>query len=173
MEVRPAGNRSGHREADPAADGLREPDPAVADFRLGLDHRKLDRGERDLLHLELRPAADQAPAGLAVVDDLIAVDLDPGAKLVGLAERIPAPQLVEVRNDVRRRLVVVRDGELERDDGDPVERRERKPGDRRRRGVDPHQTTLGRFPLDLIRVHDQNRPRTLVEHRMADTPEQQ
>jgi hypothetical protein len=173
MEVRPAGNRSGHREADPAADGLREPDPAVADFRLGLDHRELDRGERDLLRLELRSVADQAPAGLAVVDDLVAVDLDPGVKLVGLAKRIPVPKLVEVWNDLRRRLVVVRDRELERDDWDAVERSEGKPGDRRCRGVDPHRQTLGCLLLDLIRVHDQNRPRALVEHRMADTPEQQ
>ena len=89
-----------------------QPSPS---FRLGLDHRELDGGEGDLLRLELGPVADQASAGLAVVDDLVAVDLDPGAKLVGLAERILAAKLVEVGNDLGRRLVVVRDSELERD----------------------------------------------------------
>ena len=79
VEVGPADNRSGRGQADPAAHGLREPDPAVTDLRLGLDHRELDRRERDLLGPDLRPVADQAPAGLTVVDDLSAVDLDPGA----------------------------------------------------------------------------------------------
>ena len=88
-----------------------QPSPTL---RLGLDHRKLDRGKRDLLRLELRAVADQAPARLAVVDDLVAVDLDPGAQLVRLAERILAAELVEVGKNVRRRCVVVRDGELER-----------------------------------------------------------
>src|SRR6266699_4485627 len=78
------------------------------------------------LFRSLRPVADQAPAGLPVVDDLATIDLDPGAKLVGLAKGILAPKLVNVRNVLRRRFVVVSDGELERDQGDPVERGKRE-----------------------------------------------
>jgi hypothetical protein len=144
VEVGSSDDRPWRGETDPAARRLREPDPAVADFRLRLDHRELDGGEGDLLRLELRPVAEQAPAALAVVDDLGADNLDPGAELVGLAERIPPPELVEVREDLRRRLVGVRDGELERDDRDPVEGLERQPCDRRCGGVDPHQATAFR-----------------------------
>src|SRR5262249_6174271 len=130
-----------HGQADPAADRLRKADPAVADFRLGLDHWELDGGERHLLSLELRAIAEQAPAGLTVVDDFAAVDLDPRTELAGLAVRILPAWLAEVRNALRRSLVVVRDGELERDDVEPVERLERKPRDRRCGGVDTHQAT--------------------------------
>ena len=113
-----------------------QPSPS---FRLGLDRRELDGGKGDLLRLELGPVADQASARLAVVDDLVVVDLDPGAKLVGLAEGILAAKLVEVGNDVRRRCVVVRNCELEWDDADTVERLERQPRDRRCGGVDAHR----------------------------------
>src|SRR6185436_3276883 len=107
VEVRPAGDGPGRRQADPAPDGLREPDPPVADFRLGLDHRELHGRERHLLRPELRPLADPAPARLTVVDDLAPLDRDPGAKLVRLAERVLPPELVDVRDDLRRRLVIV------------------------------------------------------------------
>ena len=110
----------------------------VPDRGLRLDHGELDGRERDLMRLELRAVAQHAAAGLPEVDDLVALDLDPRVQLVGLAKGVPAPQLVEVGDGFRRRLVVVRDRELERHRGQPVERREGKPRDGRCRRVEPH-----------------------------------
>src|SRR5205807_7931256 len=98
VEVRASDNWSRRRQADATADGLREPDPAVTDFGLRLDHGELDGGERDLLRLELGPVTDQAPARLAIVDDLAALDVDPGAKLDGLSHPLTTPSHVQLRD---------------------------------------------------------------------------
>src|SRR4026207_1839529 len=91
-----------------AAGGLAEPDPAVADFRLGLQERILHGGEGDLAPSELDPGdADPALPELAVVDDLAVVDLDPGLELVRLAEHVVLLQRLKVVDAVGRRVVVV------------------------------------------------------------------
>jgi hypothetical protein len=49
-----------------------------------------------------------------VVDDLAALDLDPGIQLVGLPEGVRLVEPVEVLDLLRRRLVVAGDPERER-----------------------------------------------------------
>jgi hypothetical protein len=114
LEVPPARHRLRRRQPDAPARGLGEADPTVSDLGLGLDHGELDRRERDLVSLELRACAQHVTTGLPIVDDLVALDLDPRVQLVGLAKGVAPPQLVEVGDEVRRRLVVVRDRKLER-----------------------------------------------------------
>jgi hypothetical protein len=54
-------------------------------------------------------------AEMAGAHDPAVVDLDEGAQLVRLAEAVARPELLEIVDPVRRRLVVVGDAELERD----------------------------------------------------------
>ena len=57
--------------------------------------------------------ADQAVAGLAVIDDAACLYLDPCLQVVGKAETVGLTQLLQVVDDVGRGCVVVGDAALE------------------------------------------------------------
>jgi hypothetical protein len=106
--------------------------PADWTNRTHPEERVLHCGEGDLARAELDPGdADAALAGVALVDDLAVLDLDPGLELVRLAEHVVLVEGLEIVDAIGRRGVVVRDPHLKghlRHAGDGLGR---NPGNRR------------------------------------------
>jgi hypothetical protein len=89
--------------------------------------------------------ADVAAPKVPGVHDPTVLDLDERPELVRLAEPIRRPELLEVGQGVRRRLVVVGDAQLERDlrrAGDRLGRDPRDRGDGRLVTADSHRIPL-------------------------------
>ena len=114
------------RASDPPGRGHTGPAAARLDERdrmAGRGHVRVEVGERDRLEDRLAAAdlqggrSDLAAAGLTEVDDPPVLDLDPGSQLVREAKAVGPAQLVEVVDHVGRRLVVVRNPDLERELG--------------------------------------------------------
>jgi hypothetical protein len=79
-------------------------------------------------------------AGVAGVDDLAVVDLDPGAELVRLAKAVLVAEKLQLAGSepVGRRIVVRRHPELEGKLRHPFDRLRRDPCDRRHGPLHPH-----------------------------------
>jgi hypothetical protein len=106
---------NGGRRMRRGAGGLHEPDPAVAQLRLGPQVRERHGREGQVAGAQPQGgAADAAAAGVAVVDDAAVLDLDPGPQLVGEPEAVGSLERVQVLEHVRRWWVVVGDPEAER-----------------------------------------------------------
>ena len=140
MNGLPLTRRGAGRPMWPPADWTKRASPSPH-LGLGLDHRVLDRRERDLAAAELQARDADAPAArvAALGDRAVVVDLDPGLELVGLAEEVVLLHRVEVEQPVERRLVVVGDAPLERQLRHALDRLGRDPGDGRDRRLDAHR----------------------------------
>ena len=57
-----------------------------------------------------------------MADDAAILDLDKGTELVCFAEAVGPPELLDVAQAVRRRIVVVGDPQVERELGEPLDR---------------------------------------------------
>src|SRR5215212_393819 len=138
-EVWLPGDGTRHGEADAPAHRLREADMARVRIRFGADDREFEGGKRDLLCGDVERTSREAAAAVPEADDLAPDDLNPRAELVRLAEPVRSAELFEVAEHLRRRLVVVGDGDAERQARHRVEGAERHPRDRGDRGLDAHQ----------------------------------
>ena len=147
------------RQAHPSAHRLDETDGRGTDLRVGPDirqvhGRKPDGGRADAD----RRRADVPLPQVAVPDDPSILDLDERPKLVGLAEPIGLPKLLEILEVVGRGLVVVGDTHLEGDLREPSDRFRWDPGDRRDGRFDSgagHRTvTSGARCRPWVRDHD-------------------
>jgi hypothetical protein len=96
-------------------------------------------------------SADVALPQVPGVDDPAVLDLDERPQLVGLAEAIRRPEVLEVLEDVGRWLVVVGDAQFERDLRRSSDRLRRDPGHRgdgRLEAADGHEITSRRDVTD-------------------------
>ena len=121
------------REPHPAAGALHEPDPVRPDFGLGLEQWVADTRKGERLRADLHERrADERAAGVARVDDLALVDLDPGLQLVRFTEAVLVAEKLELAGTepVGRRVVVRRHPDLEGKLGHPFDRLRRDPCDR-------------------------------------------
>jgi len=127
----PPGHPAWGREPGAAADRLDEADGVALNLGFLSQHFEGDAGNRDVREAEVdgrRP--DEPRAFVPVADDLPVIRLDPGSEAVGLAEAILRAEALEVSllEAVGRRLVVVRDAELERKLWHSLDRVRRNPG---------------------------------------------
>lgn len=129
------GHSPGHRRVGVAARGLGEANTT------GLDHWRRgnvgqgDAGEGQPARQQpdrgrFEPAASRHPLG----DDLAGLDLDPAVKLVGEPDGVGGKQRLDVRQLIRRRLVVVGDAHAERQAERSLDRGGRYPRQARRGG---------------------------------------
>jgi hypothetical protein len=105
------------RYAHPAAGALHELDPVRPAFGLVLDQRVPDIREGEHLRPKLHGGRTEVCfAGIAAVENRPPVDFDPRSQLVCLTDSVCVAQGLEVAllDAIRRRVVVVRDPELER-----------------------------------------------------------
>jgi hypothetical protein len=132
-DVGPSGDDARRREPGSTADSLDEPDAVVANFRVVPNHLELDTGDGDVREAEIEGRRADEPLSLVrVTDDFPVLDLDRGDEMVRLAEPVLGAQTLEVTllEVVGRRLVVLRDAELERQLRHAFDRVRRDPGDR-------------------------------------------
>ena len=129
------------------------------DFRLAPELGEADRLERRLLAEPHGGGAHHRAAGVAVVDDLPVLDFDPRAEPVREAEAVGGAQALEVFDHVGRRVVVVRDADLEGQLGHARHRLRRDPRDRRDRRLDAHQHTSLPLAPKVITAGHGPRPR--------------
>ncbi len=126
-----------------ATRGLGERDRTRGLLGLLAQVRERGRGERHVVRPELQGGrADAAAAGVAVVDDLVVDDVDPGPQLVREPELVTRLEDGEVLDLVRRRVVVVGDPHGERELRRPADRLGRDPRDRGDRRLDAHCALL-------------------------------
>ena len=130
LDEGPPPHRPGRGDGGPAPGGLDETHPALALLRRALHVGQRDRleGVAQAAELEGSDAHDPAAVVAAAGDAPGVVDLDPGSQHVREAEPVPRPQLLDVPELRRGRVVVVREPGVERRPGGAGDGFGRDPG---------------------------------------------